>query len=91
MVIAILGVIAAVAVPNVIKFMGSGTSAAKAAEMHDVQTAITAALVDGGAVPAHAAAVVTHGGVVGTVGYYLISDTAYKYAWDAGGGNLVQS
>ena len=81
-VIAILGVIAAVAVPNVIKFMGAGDTAAKQAELHDVQTAVTAYLVDNNNT---LAAVTTAAQIVaGTgVGAYLVSDTAYVYSWTA--------
>jgi len=45
-VIAILGVIAAVAVPNVGKFVGKGKSESYEAELHNVQTAVMAMLVD---------------------------------------------
>ena len=45
-VIAILGVIAAVAVPNVGKFIGKGKSESYEAELHNVQTATMAMLVD---------------------------------------------
>jgi type IV pilus assembly protein PilA len=47
-VIAILGVIAAVAIPNVISFIGKGESEAKAAELHNVQVAVSAAAYEGG-------------------------------------------
>ena len=88
-VIAILGVIAAVAVPNVIKFMGSGDTAAKAAELHDVQTAVTAYLVDNGNVLAVRAG--TDGVKVGVgVGAYLVSNTAYQYTWTANGATITQ-
>ena len=45
-VVAILGVLAAVAVPNVGKFIGQGKSEAYATELHNVQTAAMAMLVD---------------------------------------------
>jgi type IV pilus assembly protein PilA len=45
-VIAILGVLAAVAVPNVGKFMNRGKTEAKAAELHNIQTAVIAMLAD---------------------------------------------
>jgi prepilin-type N-terminal cleavage/methylation domain-containing protein len=45
-VIAILGVIAAVAVPNVGKFVGKGKSESYEAELHNVQTAAMAMMVD---------------------------------------------
>jgi type IV pilus assembly protein PilA len=45
-VIAILGILAAVAVPNVSKFIGSGKQEAADTELHNVQTAVTAAMAD---------------------------------------------
>jgi type IV pilus assembly protein PilA len=43
-VVAILGVLAAIVIPNVGKFIGSGKTEANAVELHDVQTAITVAM-----------------------------------------------
>ena len=48
-VVAILGVLAAVAVPNVGKFIGKGHEEAARTELHDVQTAVLAAMADVGA------------------------------------------
>ncbi len=45
-VVAILGVLAAVAVPNVSKFIGKGKTEAKATELSNVVTAVTAAMAD---------------------------------------------
>ena len=45
-VVAILGVLAAVAVPNVGKFIGTGEQQAQATEMHNVQTAVIAMMAD---------------------------------------------
>ena len=45
-VVAILGVLAAVIVPNVGKFMGKGTVEAANTEVHNVQTAVLAAMAD---------------------------------------------
>jgi len=45
-VIAILGILAAVAVPNVSKFIGQGETEAADTELHNVQTAVTAAMAD---------------------------------------------
>ena len=44
-VVAILGVLAAIVTPNVVKFMNEGKEEAKLAEMHNVQTAVLALLV----------------------------------------------
>ena len=47
-VIAILGILAAVAVPNVGNFIGQGKSEAAETELHNVQTAVMAAMADAG-------------------------------------------
>jgi type IV pilus assembly protein PilA len=46
-VVAILGVLAAVAIPNVSKFIGRGAVEAANAELASIQTAATAAIVEG--------------------------------------------
>ncbi len=45
-VVAILGVLAAVAIPNVGKFIGKGKTEAYATELHSIQTATMALLAD---------------------------------------------
>ena len=45
-VIAILGVLAAVAVPNISSFLGKGETEAQVTELHNVETALLAAMVD---------------------------------------------
>jgi len=45
-VVAILGIIAAVAVPNVGSFINRGQSEAREAELHNVQTAVMAMMID---------------------------------------------
>ena len=45
-VVAILGVLAAVAIPNVGKFIGKGKEEAAQTELHNVQTAVMAAMAD---------------------------------------------
>src|SRR4030042_393795 len=45
-VVPILGVLPAVAIPNVGKFIGRGKTEAKATELHNVQTAVMAAMAD---------------------------------------------
>ena len=45
-VVAILGVLAAVAIPNVGKFMGTGKTQAASTELHNIQTAVLAAMAD---------------------------------------------
>ena len=45
-VVAVLGVLAAVAIPNVGKFIGQGQAESYEAELHNIQTAVMAMLVD---------------------------------------------
>jgi len=45
-VVAILGVLAAVAIPNVGKFIGKGKAEAASTELHNIQTAVMAAMAD---------------------------------------------
>ncbi len=45
-VVAILGIIAAVAVPNVGSFINRGQGEARQAELHNIQTAVMAMLID---------------------------------------------
>jgi len=47
-VIAIVGVLAAVAIPNVARFFGAGEEEAKQTELRHIQTAVTAMMVDNG-------------------------------------------
>ena len=47
-VIAILGILAAIAVPNVGRFINSGEQEAQDTELHNVQTAVLAAMADAG-------------------------------------------
>lgn len=47
-VVAILGILAAVAIPNVGKFINKGKSEAYETELHNIQTAVMAMLVDSG-------------------------------------------
>jgi len=45
-VVALLGVLAAIVIPNVMKFIGSGTIEAANTEAHNVQVAVTAYMAD---------------------------------------------
>ena len=47
-VIALLGVLAAVAIPNIIQFINEGEEEAKQTELHNVQTSVIALLADAG-------------------------------------------
>ncbi len=97
MVIAILGVLAAVVVPNVGKFIGQGDTAAEDTELANVQLAMTALMVDNNVslVVVQAAGSETNvmtadidAVTAGTqsLSEYLISDTtAYWYSWTTAG------
>ena len=85
-VIAILGVIAAVAIPNITQFMDAGKVEARAAELHNVQVAASAALyqvtVDDytTGLKEYADSVLTPpGDDVYDPAYYLINATSYNY------------
>ncbi len=47
-VIALLGILAGVAIPNIIQFMDKGETEARHTEQHNVQTAVLALLADAG-------------------------------------------
>ena len=47
-VVAILGILAAVVIPNVGRFLGRGEDEARRAEFHDIGTAVTALMVENG-------------------------------------------
>ncbi len=51
-VVAILGAISAVAIPNLLKFIGHGENEAAMAEQHNLQVAVTAYLAEDGDIPA---------------------------------------
>ncbi len=60
-VVAILGILAAVAIPNLVSFIGTGTTQAEATELDTVQTAVVAYMsVNNGVLP-------TAGGTPGAV------------------------
>ena len=54
-VVAVLGALAAVAIPNVGKFIGEGESQAADTELHNIQTAVLAMLADAGVSELHQA------------------------------------
>jgi prepilin-type N-terminal cleavage/methylation domain-containing protein len=78
-VIAILGAIAGVVVLNVGQFMGRGCTQAAATELHNMQTATAAYMVDstGNAPPADSAALVTAGLILSAPhGSYTINQSS---------------
>ena len=80
-VIAILGVIVGVALPNIVSFMDSGETEAKAAELHNVQVAASAAVHEGGGSCEEETGIIEalpNGDPV-KVGTYLINDTTWEY------------
>jgi type IV pilus assembly protein PilA len=81
-VIAILGVIVGVALPNIIGFMGGGEAEAKAAELHNVQVAASAAVYSGSnstCVEETGIIEALPNGDPDKVGTYLINDTTWEY------------
>ena len=85
-VIAVLGVIVGVAVPNIVKFMGGGETEAKAAELHNVQVAASAAVYGSSnstcvPEPSDATGIIEAlpSGAPDKVGTYLANDTNWEY------------
>ena len=81
-VIAILGVIAAVALPNLIEFIDDGETEAKGAELHNVIVAASAAVYagNGECEPIEDyAQILKSSGNSNKIGDYLINDTTWKY------------
>ena len=83
-VISILGVLSAVVVLNVTKYIGSGKDQAAATERANVQTAISAYMYD------HTGNAPTPSNMTLLSPYFLGSATG-TYTWDASGGLLTQS
>ena len=81
-VIGILGVIAAVAMPNIVQFMDRGETEAKGVELHNVIVAASAAVYEGGGkcepINEYTQIESTNGAGI-KVGDYLINDTTWKY------------
>ncbi|HEY31881.1 MAG TPA: prepilin-type N-terminal cleavage/methylation domain-containing protein [Dehalococcoidia bacterium] len=77
-VVAVLGALAAVAIPNVGKFIGQGEQESYETELHNVQTAVMAMLVDSAA------------GILdcGAAGYNGVSDMSTVLATDQAAGDL---
>jgi type IV pilus assembly protein PilA len=81
-VIAILGVIAAVAMPNLIQFIDDGEREAKAAELHNVIVAATAAVHAGNGT---CESIDEYSQIISTddngnkVGDYLLNNTSWEY------------
>ena len=84
-VIAILGVIAAVALPNLIEFIDDGETEAKGAELHNVIVAASAAVYAGNGTcveePSDSTGIIESlpNGDPDMVGTYLINDTTWEY------------
>ncbi|MDD5498620.1 MAG: hypothetical protein PHI10_03980, partial [Dehalococcoidales bacterium] len=77
--IAILGVIAAVAIPNVLGFMDKGKTEAAAAEQHNLQVAVSAYMYDIGTFTS-VTDVTGDGGIFSP---YLMNDL--QYSWNVDG------
>ena len=76
-VVAVLGALAAVAIPNVGKFIGQGEEEAWETELHNIQTAVMAMLVDS-----------STGELDSATGYSGVTDLATVLATDAAVGDL---
>lgn len=72
MVVAILGVLAVVVVPNVGKFIGKGVVEAANTELHDAQTALVAYMADNNMVDVDGTLGVPDGDLNETVGEFLL-------------------
>ena len=87
-VVGILGILAAVAVPNVGRFVGSGKTQANASELKSVQTALDTYMADAGvaAVAAQAAtSIMTGTDPVLSPNYLRSGTTRCEYAWTVAG------
>ena len=81
-VISILGVLAAVVVLNVTKFIGAGQNEAAATELANVQTAVSAYMYDHtGGIPANTAALSS----------YMLNSPHGTYTIDQSSGKVTQS
>ncbi len=78
-VIAILGILAAGAIPNLSKFMGKGKTEAAATELSIVQTSIVAYAADHSGVIVAGTDVTGAGGILSA---YLTSPLHGTYSWD---------
>ena len=85
-VVAILGIIAAVALPNIIEFIDDGEREAAGAELHNVIVAASAAVYAGNnstcvPEPSDATGIIEalQGGPADKVGTYLTNDTIWEY------------
>lgn len=93
-VVAILGILAAVVVPNVGRFINKGETEAAAAELHNVQTAVMAMMVDKGltsitpvTTPTNDMTAFPTGNPLygGGVNYVTMETSKWKYTVDADG------
>ena len=82
LVIAILGILAAVAIPNLASFMDKGRTEARLTELSIVQTCVVAYMEDNGGTIAAATGVTGAGGVLN---FYVSSPLHGTYDWDATG------
>ncbi len=84
-VVAILGVLAGVAIPNVVRFMGHGEEEAAETELKNIQTAVTAMIVDNAIselpTPVNGVPVGSGGGGVATSNMSAFPDALSDFAW----------
>ena len=93
-VVAILGILAAVVVPNVGKFINRGETEAAATELHNVQTAVMAMMVDNGLTTVTAVTTETNDMTAfptgnplygGSTNYVTMATSKWNYTIDADG------
>ncbi|MEL7562311.1 type II secretion system protein [Dehalogenimonas sp. 4OHTPN] len=91
-VISILAAMTVIAVPNVLKFVGEGTDEAKAAELHNVTVAVTAALSSSTSTPPTCFTYSDEGipsnpsAADNDPAKFLLSPTVYSYTITSSGG-----
>lgn len=91
-VVSILGAMTVIAVPNVLKLVGEGNDEAKAAELHNVTVAVTAALSSSSSMPPTCATYTNEGiptnpsALNNDPAKFLLSPTVYAYTITEAGG-----
>ena len=84
-VISILGVLAAVVILNVTKYMGAGTEQAKATELANVQTAVAAYMYDNSGTYTGGPANISSSAGTGTLSPYFLGNVRGTYSIDSTG------
>jgi len=89
-VVAILGVLAAIVIPNVGRFIGRGESEAAATELENVQSAVLSMMVDQGLSRLEAPTATPQTTATSNMSKFPDANEVYVlYGFDAGGGETV--